>query len=105
MGSKIPCGDGDISDDRIRELTRMLVAQREAQGVSKSELYSRTGITRVTQLRMENERYLPHLATLQRYARGLGMELRVSVTVLNDKVTRRPHLERAWSERRSEEVP
>ena len=55
-----------------------LRAMREAKGISLSELAARTGISQGNLARLESQKNAT-LATLQRYADGLGCELEISV--------------------------
>jgi len=55
-----------------------LRAMREAKGISLSELAARTGISQGNLARLESQKNAT-LATLQRYADGLGCELEINV--------------------------
>ena len=54
---------------------------RESSGQSLSDMESRTGISRGALSRLENGLGNPTLATVQRIARALGVDVRIQVTV------------------------
>jgi predicted transcriptional regulator len=59
---------------------KMLKAERQAQGLSLSDVERRTGIGRAALSRLENETEPnPTVATLTRYAEALGKRLVVSL--------------------------
>jgi hypothetical protein len=63
----------------VRDALKMLKAEREAQGLSLSDVEQRTGIGRSALSRLENETEPnPTVVTLTRYADALGKKLVVS---------------------------
>ena len=67
--------------DRLRHALRALKAEREAQGVSLSELQRRTGISKSALSRLENDPHPnPTIGTLQRIAEALGREIIIGLT-------------------------
>lgn len=67
--------------ERLREVLRLLQAERQRQGLTLDELASRTGIGKANLSRLENATDPnPTLATLQRYADALGREVVVSLS-------------------------
>lgn len=58
-----------------------LKAEREAQGVSLSEMEKRTGISKSALSRLENEPNAnPTVSTLMRIAEALGREITIQIT-------------------------
>ena len=65
---------------RLRDTVRALKAEREAQGVSLTELAKRTGMTKATLSRLENDPSPnPTIATLSRIAEALGRQIRIDL--------------------------
>ena len=63
----------------IRDAFKLLKAQRQALGLSLSDVEKRTGIGRAALSRLENETEAnPTVVTLTRYAEALGKQLVVS---------------------------
>ena len=63
----------------VRDALKFLKAERQAQGLSLSDVEERTGIGRAALSRLENESEPnPTVATLTRYAEALGKRLVVS---------------------------
>jgi predicted transcriptional regulator len=63
----------------VREAMKALRAERQAQGLSLSDVEKRTGIGRAALSRLENETELnPTVVTLTRYAEALGKEVVVN---------------------------
>jgi predicted transcriptional regulator len=63
----------------VRDGLKLLRAERQAQGLSLSDIERRTGIGRATLSRLENETEPnPTVVTLTRYAEALGKQLVVS---------------------------
>ena len=63
-----------------RDMVARLKARRLQDGVSLAELATRTGIAKPNLSRLENNvRSSPTLETLHRYARALGMSVRVEL--------------------------
>jgi predicted transcriptional regulator len=63
----------------VREAMKTLKRERQAQGLSLSDVEKRTGIGRAALSRLENETELnPTVVTLTRYAEALGKEVVVS---------------------------
>ena len=63
----------------VREAMKALKRERQAQGLSLSDVEKRTGIGRAALSRLENETELnPTVVTLTRYAEALGKEVVVS---------------------------
>jgi predicted transcriptional regulator len=62
----------------VRDALKFLKAQRQAQGLSLSDVQQRTGISRPALSRLENETEPnPTMVTLIRYAEALGKKLMV----------------------------
>jgi DNA-binding Xre family transcriptional regulator len=68
----------------IKVVIARLRALRLAKGISLSELADRTGISRGNIARMESRKNAT-LNSLQRYAEGLGCELRINVVSAQTK--------------------
>jgi DNA-binding phage protein len=69
----------------LQEAVQLLKAERMRQGLSLSDIQTRTGIERPNLSRLENEETAnPTVATLTRYAEALGKRL---VIVLADQAT------------------
>lgn len=67
--------------ERLREAIQALKAEREAQGVSLAEMQSRTGISRASLSRLENDLHAnPTVSTLDRIARALGKQVLIQLT-------------------------
>jgi predicted transcriptional regulator len=63
----------------VREAMKVLKRERQAQGLSLSDVEKRTGIGRAALSRLENETELnPTVVTLTRYAEALGKEVVVN---------------------------
>ena len=63
----------------VREAMKALKRERQAQGLSLSDVEKRTGIGRAALSRLENETELnPTVVTLTRYAEALGKEVVVN---------------------------
>ncbi len=63
----------------VREAMKALKHERQAQGLSLSDVEKRTGIGRAALSRLENETELnPTVVTLTRYAEALGKEVVVN---------------------------
>jgi DNA-binding phage protein len=63
-------------DAALAEAFRLLRAERESQGLSLTDLETRSGMTRATLCRLENSTAAnPTIATLNRYADALGKQL------------------------------
>jgi len=63
----------------VRDALKILKAERQAQGLSLSDVEQRTGIGRAALSRLENETEPnPTVVTLTRYAEALGKRLVVS---------------------------
>jgi len=63
----------------VRDAFRLLKAERQARGLSLSDVEKKTGIGRSALSRLENETEPnPTVVTLTRYAEALGKELVVS---------------------------
>jgi predicted transcriptional regulator len=63
----------------VRKAMTALKLQRQAQGLSLSDVEKRTGISRAALCRLENEIDLnPTVVTLTRYAEALGKDVVVS---------------------------
>ena len=63
----------------VREAMQALKRERQAQGLSLSDVEKRTGIGRAALSRLENETELnPTVVTLTRYAEALGKEVVVN---------------------------
>jgi predicted transcriptional regulator len=63
----------------VREAMKTLKRERQAQGLSLTDIEKRTGIGRAALSRLENETELnPTVVTLTRYAEALGKEVVVN---------------------------
>ena len=63
----------------VRDALKRLKAERQAQGLSLSDVEEKTGIGRSALSRLENETELnPTVVTLTRYAEALGKKIVVS---------------------------
>ena len=63
----------------VREAMKALKRERQAQGLSLSDVEKRTGVGRAALSRLENETELnPTVVTLTRYAEALGKEVVVN---------------------------
>jgi predicted transcriptional regulator len=63
----------------VRDALKLLKAERQAQGLSLSDVEKKTGIGRAALSRLENEAELnPTVVTLTRYAEALGKKIVVS---------------------------
>ena len=66
--------------EQLRAILQDLVAQRQRQGITLTELASRTGIRKSNLSRLESSTSTtPTLDTLERYARALGKTLHVEL--------------------------
>jgi DNA-binding XRE family transcriptional regulator len=63
-----------------RELGRHLVAYRQAHGLTQAALAERLGWAQPNVARLEAGQHTPNLATLDRIARRLGLEVTVRAT-------------------------
>ena len=59
-----------------------LQAQRIKQGISQTEFAKRINMTQQQLAKIENLDSTPTLATLNKYAKGLGLEIKLSITPL-----------------------
>lgn len=59
-----------------------LQAQRIKQAISQTEFAKRINMTQPQLAKIENLDSTPTLATLNKYAKGLGLEIKLSVTPL-----------------------
>ena len=67
--------------DRLQDMLSALKAEREHQGVSLSELSRRTGISKASLSRLENDRMAnPTVATLSRIADALGRRFKFTLS-------------------------
>jgi ribosome-binding protein aMBF1 (putative translation factor) len=80
---RIATVSGAVSGADLESIKGFLAAlrgEREARGLSLSDLAERTGIDKAALSRLENGQQVnPTLQTLSRYARALGLRLRLSV--------------------------
>lgn len=77
-----------MNDDEaaMREhLRALLVGARKELGVTVKQLSQETGISRSNIHAMENRGQKTRLSTYQRYARGLGMQIRMEI--VSDETT------------------
>ena len=73
----------DRAAARLRDIMRLLQAERSRQGLSLSDLQARTGIARSALSRLETDPNAnPTLTTISRYAEALGKDLQI---LLEDK--------------------
>lgn len=61
------------------EIKQALVARRKALGLSQKRLAEIIGVNQPTISNFEHRTNDPYLSTLQRYARGVGLELIISI--------------------------
>jgi DNA-binding phage protein len=67
--------------ERLARTLQALKAEREAQGVSLTEMEKRTGISKSALSRLENEPNAnPTVSTLMRIAEALGREITIQIT-------------------------
>ena len=59
-----------------------LQAQRIKQGITRTEFAERINMTQPQLAKIENLDSTPTLATLNKYAKGLGLEIKLSITPL-----------------------
>ncbi len=77
-GRRVKAARGQV-DVAVRDALKILKAERQAQGLSLSDVEQRTGIGRGALSRLENETEAnPTVVTLTRYAEALGKRLVVS---------------------------
>ena len=75
----------DAIAPELRDVLKLLKAERQAQGLSLSEIELRSGLAKSKLSRLENDPDCnPTLTTLRRYATALGKQLSVRLT---DQVT------------------
>lgn len=68
----------DATDARLRDVLRLLHAERTKQGLSLAAIQARTGIARSALSRLENDPDAnPTLTTITRYAEALGKDLQI----------------------------
>jgi DNA-binding Xre family transcriptional regulator len=66
--------------ERLRSIVQALRAQRLSQGMSLSALARKSGIAKPNLSRLENSaQSAPNLDTLERYARAVGMSIRIEL--------------------------
>ena len=74
----------DAAVEPARQAVQLLKAEREAQGVSLTEMETRTGIAAAELERIEREsQQMPSLVTLDLYARALDKRLWMTLTERN----------------------
>ncbi len=67
--------------ERLHDAVRTLRVEREAQGLSLSDMEARSGIKRATLCRLENDPHPnPTIQTLLRIAEALNVELTIGVS-------------------------
>lgn len=59
-----------------------LQVQRVKQGVSQTEFAEKINMTQPQLAKIENLDFTPSLATLNKYAKGLGLEIKLSILPL-----------------------
>jgi len=75
---KAPQDAQDAAAARLRDVMRLLLAERTRQGLSLADVQARTGIARSALSRLETDAHAnPTLATVTRYADALGKELQI----------------------------
>jgi predicted transcriptional regulator len=78
QGRRVKAARGKVNL-AVREAMKALKRERQAQGLSLSDVEKRTGIGRAALSRLENETDLnPTVVTLTRYAEALGKEVVVN---------------------------
>ena len=71
----------DATAARLRDVMRLLHCERTRQGLSLSDIQSRTGISPPALSRLETEPDAnPTLTTIARYAAALGKDLQIPLT-------------------------
>ena len=71
----------DAIAPELRDVLQLLKAERQAQGLSLSEIETRSGLAKSKLSRLENDPECnPTLSTLRRYATALGKKLSVRLT-------------------------
>jgi transcriptional regulator with XRE-family HTH domain len=63
-----------------RRAARLLKEERERQQLTQAEAAERTGLSREVICRLETQPGNATLKTLERYARGLGFDFKISLT-------------------------
>lgn len=66
----------------IIDTLSFLEAQRIKQGISQTEFAKRVGMTQPQLAKIENLDSIPTLATLNKYAAGLGLQIKLSISPL-----------------------
>lgn len=66
------------TDQLAAKITCLLIAARNEQNISQTELAEKSGIRQSNISRIEQGTALPNLRTLNRLANGLGKELQIS---------------------------
>lgn len=59
-----------------------LQAQRIKQGISQADFAKRINMTRTQLIKIENLDSIPTLSTLNKYAKGLGLKIKLSILPL-----------------------
>ena len=65
------------------EIIRAMIEARKATGITQQQLSEKTGITQADISRLEHANGNPSLRTLKRLAAGMGMQLHLSFTPIN----------------------
>ena len=66
------------------EIIRAMIEARNASGMTQQQLSEKTGIKQGDISRLENANGNPSLRTLKRLAAGMGMQLHLSFTPINE---------------------
>ena len=69
------------------DIVRAMIEARRTTGITQHQLSEKTGITQADISRLEHANGNPSLRTLKRLAAGMGMQLRISFTPINQSQT------------------
>ncbi len=70
-------------ESQLRNILKVLRDEREAQGLSLSDMHERTGMTRESLCRLETSPTAnPTIATIERYAEALGRRVTIQLEPL-----------------------
>lgn len=64
-----------------KDLGKMLVAARKAQGLSQGDVAKSMGATQSFIAKAENTYHSPNLDTIKRYSEAIGGELEISIII------------------------
>lgn len=63
----------------METIVKALVQKRKEQGITQKSLAKRLGIAQATLSEFENEKTVPRLDTLERFASELGLEIQFAL--------------------------